>query len=331
MGVLRAAVQVPELVSILEALEARGVVAITHKGPALSALAYGRTGSSRLGRPGPGGAGPRLHGRRAGAARARLPAQQPRGPAPAPGGRLAEGLERNRVRERRRVDLRRSSLARLPGAVPLPRRSGPAVVPTGSSGAGGPRGAGLSGRGAARAPVPARRQGHLAQADLALRRRPAGPGVPLARLGGGPRLRGREPLSPRGRARLSFSRTACSRRPCPRRSWRRLAEDETLVRLLARVEDELATGGIRRPWWLDRFGVLPFHLEVFDAWRDGVGLPRSGSGDPAGLGSGSCSRSGCPTLCTGSTTFYGLCGCSRRCPGMPSGAVVGPTAVSRAG
>jgi hypothetical protein len=58
--------------------------------------------------------------------------------------------------------------------------------------------------------------------------------------------------------------------PLPTEVLAPLAGDETLTRLLARVEDELATGGIRRPWWLARFGVLPFHLEVFDSWRDGV-------------------------------------------------------------
>lgn len=58
--------------------------------------------------------------------------------------------------------------------------------------------------------------------------------------------------------------------PLPQDVLAPLAGDETLTRLLARVEDELATGGIRRPWWLAHFLVFPFHLEVFDSWRDGV-------------------------------------------------------------
>jgi hypothetical protein len=45
VGELRAGMQVSELVAILEAFEARGIAAIAHKGPALSALAYGRTGA----------------------------------------------------------------------------------------------------------------------------------------------------------------------------------------------------------------------------------------------------------------------------------------------
>ena len=44
LGALRAGILVQELLAILEALEARGVAAIAHKGPALSMLAYGRVG-----------------------------------------------------------------------------------------------------------------------------------------------------------------------------------------------------------------------------------------------------------------------------------------------
>jgi len=35
---------VPELLAILEALDGRGIEAIAHKGPTLSALAFGRAG-----------------------------------------------------------------------------------------------------------------------------------------------------------------------------------------------------------------------------------------------------------------------------------------------
>ena len=44
LGTLRARIQVPELLAILGMLDARGIGAIAHKGPALSALAYGRAG-----------------------------------------------------------------------------------------------------------------------------------------------------------------------------------------------------------------------------------------------------------------------------------------------
>ena len=42
------------------------------------------------------------------------------------------------------------------------------------------------------------------------------------------------------------------------------------MRLADQVEDELATGGITRSWWLAIIDVWPFHLEVFDSWRDGA-------------------------------------------------------------
>jgi hypothetical protein len=58
--------------------------------------------------------------------------------------------------------------------------------------------------------------------------------------------------------------------PLPKDVLAPLAADETLTRLLARVEGQLATGGIRCPWWLAHFLVFPFHLEVLDSWRDGV-------------------------------------------------------------
>jgi hypothetical protein len=58
--------------------------------------------------------------------------------------------------------------------------------------------------------------------------------------------------------------------PLPATVWARLSEDQKLVRLAAKAEEQLATGGIRRPWWLAHFDVLPFHLEIFDSWRDGA-------------------------------------------------------------
>ena len=59
--------------------------------------------------------------------------------------------------------------------------------------------------------------------------------------------------------------------PVPADVLARLAEDPALSRLAARTEGQLAAGGIPRPWWLAHFDLLPFHLEVFDGRRDGVG------------------------------------------------------------
>jgi hypothetical protein len=56
--------------------------------------------------------------------------------------------------------------------------------------------------------------------------------------------------------------------PPPILEW--LAEDRSLERLAARVADRLATGGMGRSWRWELFDVWPFHLEVFDGWRDGV-------------------------------------------------------------
>ena len=129
LGALRAGIQVPELLAILEALEARGVAAIAHKGQALSMLAYGRTGVrdsvdlDLVVRESDVTAAEEVL-RAAG-----LPEKQPRRAPPAAGGRMAEGVERDRVRQRRRVGLRRPPLADVRGAIPLPRRPDPAVVP----------------------------------------------------------------------------------------------------------------------------------------------------------------------------------------------------------
>ena len=38
----------------------------------------------------------------------------------------------------------------------------------------------------------------------------------------------------------------------------------------AELEDQIASGGIRGPWWLETFGMSAFHLEAFDGWRDGA-------------------------------------------------------------
>jgi hypothetical protein len=56
--------------------------------------------------------------------------------------------------------------------------------------------------------------------------------------------------------------------PAPALTW--LARDRDLQRLAAQVEHDLAAGGITRSWWLHILDVWPFHLKVFDSWRDGV-------------------------------------------------------------
>ena len=58
--------------------------------------------------------------------------------------------------------------------------------------------------------------------------------------------------------------------PLPGSFVGRLAPEEGLERLAASVESDLATGGIRRAWWLEHISVWPFHLEIFDSWVDGV-------------------------------------------------------------
>ncbi len=58
--------------------------------------------------------------------------------------------------------------------------------------------------------------------------------------------------------------------PLPAPVLARLAEDGDLAPLVSRVERDLATGGIRRSWWLQTLDVWPFHLAVFDRRRDGA-------------------------------------------------------------
>jgi Uncharacterised nucleotidyltransferase len=60
------------------------------------------------------------------------------------------------------------------------------------------------------------------------------------------------------------------RTPVPAAGLGRLAVDERLERLAAEAEDQLASGEIRRPPWLAHFDVLPLHLQVFDTWLDAV-------------------------------------------------------------
>jgi hypothetical protein len=56
--------------------------------------------------------------------------------------------------------------------------------------------------------------------------------------------------------------------PDPVLRW--LERDEGVTRLASRVEEQLAAGGISRPWWLDPFNVWPLHLDVCDTWPDRV-------------------------------------------------------------
>lgn len=48
----------------------------------------------------------------------------------------------------------------------------------------------------------------------------------------------------------------------------RLVTRRAVADLAAQVEGRLAAGGIRRSWRWEHFGVWPFHLEIFDTWRD---------------------------------------------------------------
>jgi hypothetical protein len=55
--------------------------------------------------------------------------------------------------------------------------------------------------------------------------------------------------------------------PLPNLVLERFAGHEAAP-LAVRVEDRLAAGGIRRSWRWEHFDLWPFHLEVFDGWRD---------------------------------------------------------------
>jgi hypothetical protein len=58
--------------------------------------------------------------------------------------------------------------------------------------------------------------------------------------------------------------------PLPASFLESLAQDERLQRLVATVADALVAGGIGRAWWAEHFNLWPFHLEVFDSWSDGA-------------------------------------------------------------
>ncbi len=58
------------------------------------------------------------------------------------------------------------------------------------------------------------------------------------------------------------------RTPLPAPVAARLAGDKALADLAGRVESRLATGGMRRSWQWRQVDMWPFHFEVLDDWRD---------------------------------------------------------------
>jgi putative nucleotidyltransferase-like protein len=67
---------------------------------------------------------------------------------------------------------------------------------------------------------------------------------------------------------LLASRLLATPLPGPVLGW--LGQEPQLAQLAARVEDQIVSGGVGGPWWLETFGVRAFHLEVFDHWIDGA-------------------------------------------------------------
>ena len=269
LGALRAGFQVPELLAILEALEARGVAAVAHKGPTLSVLAYGQTGirdSVDLD----------LVVRESDVAAAEEVLRQ-------------RGYRRHNppeLRQREEAAWRRAGNAaefvsgdgwlfvdlhwqicsrRFPFVVDSTRLwSRPARVM-------------LTGREVRVFPAETlvgllclhgakdrwRKLMWLCDVDRLIRLSPSL---------GWEEVRGFAEQS-RCRRAVGLGLLLASRlleTPLPAPVLAQLAQDEKLVRLAAEVEDHLATGGIRRSWWLEKLNLWPFHLEVFDTWRDGA-------------------------------------------------------------
>jgi hypothetical protein len=269
LGALRAAIQVPELLAILEALDGRGIEAIAHMGPTLSALAFGRAGvrdSVDLDLV--------VRERDVTAAEQVLRGRGYRRNSP---GDLRPRLEAGRRRAWNEtefvsadgwifVDLHWHLYPRqFPFRVDLARLWAR------------PARAALEGRTVRVFPVETlvallclhgakdtwRKMIWLCDVDRVIRVSPALDWEKVRAFAEESHCRRAVGLSLLLAHRLFDT-------PLPVEVVAPLAGDETLMRLLARVEDELATGGIRSPWWLARFGVRPFHLAVFDTWRDGA-------------------------------------------------------------
>jgi len=269
LGALRAGIQVPELLAILEALEAHGVAAIAYKGQTLSTLAYGRTGVrdsvdlDLVVREGDVTAAEEvLRGR--GYRRNSPGVLRPR----------VEAAWRKAWNETELVsddgwvvvDLHwRAYAARYPFRVdPTRLWSRPARIA-------------LGGREVRVFPAEtlvgllclhgAKDEWHkliwLCDVDRVIR---VSPSLDWEEVRG---------FAEEGRCRRVVGlglllATRLFETPLPAYVLARLAEDEPLVRLAAKVEDDLASGGITRSWWLETLDVWPFHLEVFDSWRDGA-------------------------------------------------------------
>jgi hypothetical protein len=268
LGELRAAILVPELLAILEALEARGVAAVAHKGPALSMLAYGRTAvrdSADLDlvvrEEDVSAAEEVLRGR--GYRRFELQALTPR----------QEAAWRGTWNEFELVSEDGWLFVDLhwrmcPGRYPFrfdPQRlwSRPARTRLGER--------------EVRVFPPAtllvllcvhgakdrwRKLIWLCDVDRLVRASPVLDWDEVLALAEEGRCRRALGLGLLLAHRLLET-------PLPATVRARLAEAE-LVRFVASVEDRLAAGGIRRPWPWEELELWPFHLEVFDGWRDGA-------------------------------------------------------------
>ena len=269
LGSLRAAIQVPELLAILDALEARGVAAIAHKGQALSMLAYGRTGirdSVDLDLM--------VHEGDVTAAEEVLGARGYR--------RNSPGVLRPRLEAGWRKAWNETELVSDDGwvvvdlhwrvcAARYPFRIDPTRLWS------RPAGVRLADREVPVFPAEtllgllclhgAKDTWHklvwLCDVDRLVRASPSLDWDELRSFAEESRCRRVVGLGLLLAARLLGT-------PLPAPVLARLSEERALADLASRVERELATGGIRRSWWLHILDVWPFHLEVFDSRRDGV-------------------------------------------------------------
>lgn len=270
LGVLRAAIQVPELLAVLEALGSRGIDAVAHKGPALSALAYGRAGvrdsvdldllvresdltaaeaalrERGYRRSSPGDLTPREErGWRAAWNETELVSAD---------GWTSVDLHW-RICPRRfpfRVDsprlwARRHRVALGGGEVPVfPAESQVVLLCVHGAKDGWSR------------------LVWLCDVDRVVRAFPSLDWEEVRALGEDGRCRRAVGLGLLLACRLLGT-------PVPAPVLARLGGDARLRRLAADVEDQLAAGGVRRPFGLEHFDLLPLHLRVFDARLDAAG------------------------------------------------------------
>jgi hypothetical protein len=269
LGSLRERVLVPELLGILEAFEARGVETIAYKGPALSAMAYGRAGIrdsvdlDLVVRESDVASAEEVL-RRRGYRRHNPPGLRPRVEAAwRAAGNAAEFVSGD---EWVFVDLHwRLFPARFPFRVdPARLWSRPARVRLGSREVRVFPAATLVGLLCLHGAKDRwRRLIWLCDVDRLIRVSPSLDWKEVCRFAEEGRYRRAAGLGLLLANRLLET-------PLPPAVLKWLARDQGLVRLAASVEGQLVAGGIDRPWWLEIFNVWPFHLEVFDTWRDGA-------------------------------------------------------------